>query len=190
MLEMGIKARWIRPYTVTTKDSDFSYQLVNILNEQFNPDNSNAVWCSDIILEVSRVLDTIQKIKVRRNMESPLILHNDRGSQYVSAEYRKATSKMQLRYSKKAYPWDNACIESFHALIKRKWLNWFKFRNMDHAHRLVFEYKEAFYNTTLLNIVIINRQMTMKITTKNSWKLMSFCLDEKILFLILICTFS
>ena len=30
---------------------------------------------------------------------------------------------MRRSYSKKGYPWDNACIESFHALIKREWLN-------------------------------------------------------------------
>jgi len=31
----------------------------------------------------------------------------------VSKEYQKAIAQMQLIYSKKAYPWDNACIESF-----------------------------------------------------------------------------
>ena len=45
------------------------------------------------------------------------------------------------------YPWDNACIESFHSLIKREWLNRFKIRDYGHAYRLVFEYLEAFYNT-------------------------------------------
>ena len=54
---------------------------------------------------------------------------------------------IQCSYSKKAYPWDNACIESFHSLIKREWLNRFKIRDYDHAYRLVFEYLEAFYNT-------------------------------------------
>ena len=37
MKQMGIKAQWIRPWTVTTKDSDFSNELQNILDEQFNP---------------------------------------------------------------------------------------------------------------------------------------------------------
>ena len=41
----------------------------------------------------------------------------------------------------------NACIESFHSLIKREWLNRFKIRDYDHAYRLIFEYLEAFYNT-------------------------------------------
>jgi transposase InsO family protein len=177
MKEMGIKAQWVKPWTITTKDSDFSNELHNILDEQFNPDRPNAVWCSDITyiwtmegfvyltsimdlfsrkiiawtlsktMEVSCVIDTINKAKARRNTDLPLILHSDRGSQYVSKEYRKATAKMQRSYSKKAFPWDNACIESFHALIKREWINRFKIRDHTHAHRLVFEYIEAFYNT-------------------------------------------
>ena len=31
--------------------------------------------------------------------------------------------------------------------IKREWLNRFKILNLEHAHTLVFEYIEAFYNT-------------------------------------------
>ena len=72
------------------------------------------------------------------------------GSQYVATEYKKATEnmqRMQRSYSKKAFPWDNACIESFHSIIKREWLNRFKIRDYKQAYRLIFEYLEAFYNT-------------------------------------------
>lgn len=181
MHEMNIKAQYIKPYTITTKDSDFSSKLNNILNEQFNPSKPNAVWCTDITyiwtvdgfvyltsimdlysrkiiswtlsntLEVSCVVDTINKAKASRNIVEPLIMHSDRGSQYVSKEYRKITTEMKLSYSKKAYPWDNACIESFHALIKREWLNRFKIKNYTHAYMLVFEYIEAFYNTVRIH---------------------------------------
>ena len=48
MRQMGIRAQWSKPWTITTKDSDFSTELQNILDEQFNPDRPNAVWCSDI----------------------------------------------------------------------------------------------------------------------------------------------
>ena len=177
MKEMNIKAQYIRPYTITTKDSDFSAALQNVLDEQFNPDKPNTVWCSDITyiwtidgfvyltsimdlfsrkiiawtlsqtLETSCVIETINKAKNRRKLDTPLIIHSDRGSQYVSKEYKRATSQMQTSYSKRAYPWDNACIESFHALIKREWLNRFKIRGYEHAYTLVFEYIEAFYNT-------------------------------------------
>lgn len=181
MSQMGIKAQWIKPWTATTRDSDFNSKLKNILDEQFNPDRPNAVWCSDITyiwtkngfvyltsimdlysrkiiawtlsdtLEVSCVIKTISKAKARRNTDLPLILHSDRGCQYVSNEYIKATETMQLSYSKKAFPWDNACIESFHALIKREWLNRFRISDYDHAYRLIFEYVETFYNTRRLH---------------------------------------
>ena len=48
MQEMGIKAQWVKPWTMTTKDSDFSNELQNILDEQFNPNRPNADWCNDI----------------------------------------------------------------------------------------------------------------------------------------------
>ena len=57
----------------------------------------------------------------------------------------------QLSYSHKCYPYDNACIESFHALIKREWLDRFKILNKEHAHTLIFEYIETFYNTVRIH---------------------------------------
>ena len=48
MRELGIKAQYVKPYTVTTINSNFSEELKNILDEQFNPKTPDAVWCSDI----------------------------------------------------------------------------------------------------------------------------------------------
>ena len=69
----------------------------------------------------------------------------------LSQAYRDATQKMTRSYSHTGYPYDNACIESFHALIKREWLNRFKIFNYNHAYRLVFEYIETFYNTVRIH---------------------------------------
>jgi putative transposase len=181
MQQMGIRAQWTRPWTVTTTGSDFSSELHNVLNEQFDPGRPNAVWCSDVTyiwttdgfvyltsimdlyarkiiawtlsetLEVSCVIDTINKAKARRSTDLPLVLHSDRGSQYISKAYRDATAGMQRSYSKKAFPWDNACIESFHAIIKREWLNRFKICDYSQAYDLIFEYIEAFYNTVRIH---------------------------------------
>ena len=175
MHEMGIRAQWTKPWT-TTRNSDFSKELHNVLNEQFNPNRPNAVWCTDITyiwtqdgfvylncvmdlyarkiiawtladtMEVSTVIETINKAKACRSTDQPLIIHSDRGSQYVSAAWREATETMQRSYSHSGYPYDNACIESFHSLIKREWLNRFNIINFKHAYRLVFEYIETFYN--------------------------------------------
>ena len=48
MKQMGIKAQRVKPWTITTRDSDFSSKLKNILDEQFNPERPNVGWCSDI----------------------------------------------------------------------------------------------------------------------------------------------
>ncbi len=65
----------------------------------------------------------------------------------MAQEFLNATRGMLNSYSKKGYPWDNACIESFHSLIKREWLRRFKIRNYEEAYRYVFEYINTFYNT-------------------------------------------
>ena len=105
MRQMGIKAQWVKPYVQTTIDSDFSQKLKNILNEEFNPEHPDAVWCSDITyiwtfegfvyltsimdlysrkivswvlsetLEATHVVKCIEKAKKIRNIEKPLIFH-------------------------------------------------------------------------------------------------------------------
>ena len=59
-------------------------------------------WTLSRSLDVSCVLETIDKAKARRDTSNPLILHSDRGSQYVSKAYREATKNFQLSYSRKA----------------------------------------------------------------------------------------
>lgn len=181
MREMGLKAQYIKPYTKTTLDSDFSSELSNVLEEQFSPKEPNAVWCSDITyiwtfdgfvyltsimdlfsrkiiawklsvtLEAKWIVECVKEAKEKRRIEKPLVIHSDRGIQYVCREYKEAAEGLIRSYSKKAYPWDNACIESFHALIKREWINRFKIFNYSHAYKLVFEYIEAFYNTVRIH---------------------------------------
>ena len=108
-------------------------------------------WTLADTMEVSTVIETINKAKACRNTNLPLIIHSDRGSQYISNAWREATEKMQQSYSHSGYPYDNACIESFHSLIKREWLNRFHIINYKHAYRLVFEYIETFYNTVRIH---------------------------------------
>ena len=177
MREMKIKAHYVKPYVKTTVDPDFDNRLKNLLNEQFNPEKPNAVWCTDITyihtekgfvyltsimdlfsrriiawrlsetLEAKWVVECVLEAKELRRTIQPLVLHSDRGSQYVCGTYIEALNNIMPSDSQKASPWQNACIESFHALIKREWLYCFKIKDFNHAYRLVFEYIETFYNT-------------------------------------------
>ena len=183
MREIGIKAIWVRPYVRTTIDPDFNTKLKNVLSRQFSPSEPNSIWVTDITyintisgfvylasvmdlfsrkiigwhisdsLSTSVVIKAIQKAKLNRHIEKAVIIHSDRGCQYVSKEYIAQTPANSFirSYSAKATPWDNACMESFHALIKREWLNRFVIKHVQHAHDLVFEYIECFYNTTRIH---------------------------------------
>lgn len=106
-------------------------------------------WYLSNRLSAEEAVKAIEKAKGNRKLTQPIIIHSDRGSQFVSKSYVEATPAGQFirSYSNKGNPWDNACIESFHALIKREWLNRFVIKNSDHAHELIFEYIETFYNT-------------------------------------------
>ena len=97
-------------------------------------------------LEASYVVNAVRKA-VFTTGKKPKVIHTDRGVQYTSVTYWDETQGVLRSYSSKANPWDNACIESFHALIKREWLNRFNILDINHAHRLVFEYINMFYNT-------------------------------------------
>lgn len=183
MREEGIQAIWVRPYIRTTINPDFDIKLKNILNRDFNPTAPNTVWVTDITyvhtlegfiyltsvmdlfsrkiigwnvsdsLATEHVIEAIEKAKKSRKQSQPIIIHSDRGCQYVSKRYIEATpaGPYVRSYSNKGTPWDNACIESFHALIKREWLNRFVIKNLKHGHELIFEYLEAFYNTTRIH---------------------------------------
>lgn len=181
MRELGIKARYIKPRTATTIHPDLSSNLKNLLDEQFNPEEPDTVWCTDITyiwtlegfvylvsimdlysrkiiswslgdsLEAKWVMEAVGKARASREVGKLRILHSDRGTQYVCRDYVEATAGIGRSYSRKAYPWDNACIESFHSLIKREWLNRFKILDYQHAYRLVFQYIETFYNTVRIH---------------------------------------
>ena len=177
MRQMGLRAQWVKPYIQTTIHPDFNASLKNILDEQFSPEHPDEVWVSDITyvwtldgfvyltsimdlysrkiiawelsrtLEAVHVAECVRKAKQNRHIKHPLLIHTDIGSQYVSKIFLEETKTMTNSYSRKAYPWDNACIESFHAMIKREWLGRFQIFDYQHAYKLVFEYIETFYNT-------------------------------------------
>ena len=104
-------------------------------------------WTLSRTLEVEEVLKCIEMARKRRKTANPVIIHSDRGVHYTSKLYKKLTAGLILSYSKKGTPWDNACIESFHSVIKREWLNRTLIYDYDHAYDLCFEYIETFYNT-------------------------------------------
>ncbi|WP_155985632.1 IS3 family transposase [Paenibacillus gorillae] len=69
------------------------------------------------------------------------IHHSDRGSQYASEDYRKRLKKYKMKasMSRKGNCYDNACIESFHSVLKKEFVYCTKFKTKAQAQQEMFE---------------------------------------------------
>ncbi|WP_151682025.1 integrase core domain-containing protein, partial [Weizmannia acidilactici] len=73
---------------------------------------------------------------------------SDLGSQYTSEKFAEYMEKKQFKhsFSKKGCPYDNACIESFHAILKKEEIYRVNYLNFQAARRALFEFIEGWYN--------------------------------------------
>ena len=77
-----------------------------------------------------------------------VLFHSDQGSEYTAHTFRQALEKCHVvqSFSKKGYPYDNACCESFFRHMKRECINRRSFRNQEALRLTCFEYIQR-YNT-------------------------------------------
>jgi transposase InsO family protein len=74
-----------------------------------------------------------------------VILHSDLGSQYTSIKLKEFVDKNKIihSFSGKGNPYDNTCIESFHASLKKEEVNIYTYYDYDAARLAIFEYIES-----------------------------------------------
>ncbi|UOE75964.1 IS3 family transposase [Parageobacillus thermoglucosidasius] len=93
----------------------------------------------------------IQALQRALNNEKPtgrVTHHSDRGSQYASNDYQQLLQEhhFQFSMSRRGNCYDNACMESFHGLIKKECIYPNRFRTRKEVKQAIFEYIECFYN--------------------------------------------
>lgn len=93
----------------------------------------------------------IQALKQAHGRQQPIgevLHHSDRGSQYASHDYQKQLKVYSMKgsMSRKGNCYDNACIESFHSIIKKELIYLNKYETREEAEKDIFEYIEVFYN--------------------------------------------
>jgi putative transposase len=77
-----------------------------------------------------------------------LILHTDLGSQYTSEDFSEAVKKLEMisSFSRKGCPYDNACIEAFHAILKKEEVHHVTYLDYESASLSLFKFIEGWYN--------------------------------------------
>lgn len=77
-----------------------------------------------------------------------VIFHSDLGTQYTSEQFENTIQKLNMihSFSYKGSPYDNACIESFHAILKQEEVNHVQYFDFESANISLFKYIEGWYN--------------------------------------------
>ena len=85
-----------------------------------------------------------------------IILHSDLGSQYTSQLFEDYLSGAKIRhsFSRKGNPYDNACIESFHSVLKKEEVYLHSYQDSKEARKAIFEYIESWYNRKRIHSAI------------------------------------
>lgn len=93
-----------------------------------------------------------------RGLNKILILHSDRGKQYTAELYRNFGKRydINLSYSEKGCPYDNAPTESFNAIIKKEMINHTHYETFDQAYMSIFTFIEKWYNRNRIHGSIDN----------------------------------
>ena len=105
-------------------------------------------WSMDKRMTATLVTDSLEMALRKRKPKAGLIVHSDRGSQYVSDSYQALLKKNEYvcSMSRKGNCWDNAPSESFFHTLKTEMVHHEKFKTRSDAKQAIFEYIEVFYN--------------------------------------------
>jgi len=99
------------------------------------------------------LIDAFEKAQNEKKVENGMIFHSDLGSQYTSNEYENLLFEKNVKhsYSKKGYPYDNASMESFNAILKKEEVNVNTYETFNEARLSIFEFIESWYNNTRIH---------------------------------------
>ena len=99
--------------------------------------------------DVDLVMTAFKKAYDKRNGPKGLMFHSDRGAQYTAFAFRQLLDSLNVvqSFSKKGYPFDNACCECFFKYLKKEETNRRTYHSLQELQLSIFEYIEGFYNS-------------------------------------------
>jgi transposase InsO family protein len=105
-------------------------------------------WSAGARMTKELCIKALERAWERQRPTGSVLHHSDRGSQYASHDYQEKLQEYGMvgSMSRKGNCFDNACIESFHSIIKRELVYLGKFKTREQAIQRIFEYIEVWYN--------------------------------------------
>lgn len=137
--------KWVGDITyIYTKETGWTY--LAIVMDLF--DLKVVGWNYGLNMTDDLVIDSFKKALINRGLNEDEIFHSDRGSQYTSNDFEQLLIDLKIKhsYSKKGYPYDNASMESFNAILKKEEVNVNNYEAFEKAKLAIFEFIESWYN--------------------------------------------
>jgi len=106
-------------------------------------------WALDSRMTKELTLKAIDQAINREKPSEGLIFHSDRGSQYAAYDYQDKLRENGIRQSMSAKGdcYDNACMESFFATLKKELVHRRRFKTREEAKIAIIDYIETWYNS-------------------------------------------
>jgi putative transposase len=110
-------------------------------------------WALDRTMEDELTLTALRMALSRRVVQTGLVHHSDRGSQYASNDYTDLlkANGIDISMSRKGNPWDNAACESFMKTLKYEEVLRNEYRDLAEARASIAEFLEKVYNQKRLH---------------------------------------
>ncbi len=183
MRELGLVACQPRPWRPTTTVPGDSGAIPDLLNRDFTAAAPGATLVGDITyiptwqgwlylatvidchtkacigyamaehMRAQLVIDALNMAARNQSLGSDAIFHSDRGTQYMSDAFARATAHLNIRRSvgRTGVCFDNAQAESFNATLKVERVNRTVYPTREHARTDVTRYIEFRYNSQRLH---------------------------------------
>lgn len=105
-------------------------------------------WALNSRMTKQLTLNAIDQAITRERPANGLIFHSDRGSQYAAYDYQDKLRNNGIRQSMSAKGdcYDNACMESFFATLKKDLIHRRRFKTREEAKIAIINYIETWYN--------------------------------------------
>ena len=106
-------------------------------------------WHLSAKADAQLVITTFRKAYEKRNAPHGLMFHSVRGTQYTAFAFRQLLDSLTVvqSFSKKGYPFDNACCECFFKYLKKEETDRRCYHSLQELQLAIFEYIEGYYNS-------------------------------------------
>lgn len=178
MRELGLVPVQPRPYRTTTVRGADQPAIPDLVRRDFTADRPGVKLVGDITfistwqgwlylattidcfnkevigyamadhMRTELVTDALDMAARNHTLEPGCIMHSDRGTQYVSAEYVAKLNELDLRHSlgRTGICWDNSLAESFFASLKNERVHHMVYPTRRKAKQDIARYIELHYN--------------------------------------------